>query len=87
MAALAGEQSAAYAAVSRSLAEEGLEALDRRLAASPYLAGERFTVADITAFSGLDFGRLIRYEPPPGLANVARWSADLRGRPAASAGL
>lgn len=87
MAALAGEQSAAFAGVSREQGERGLEAFDRRLATSPYLAGERFTVADITAFSGLDFGRLVQYQPPPALTHVARWIADLRARPASTAGL
>ncbi len=87
MAVLAGEQSAPYAEVSRGFAEEGMKAFDRRLAASPFLAGERFTVADITAFSGIDFGRLIQYRPPETFTHLARWTDDLRARPAAAAGL
>ena len=87
MAALAGEQSAPYAEVSREFGEGGMKAFDRRLAASPFLAGERFTVADITAFSGIDFGRLVQYRPPEKFTHLARWIDDLRARPAAAAGL
>jgi glutathione S-transferase len=87
MAALAGEQSAEYASVSKGFGESGLKAFDRRLAASPFLAGDRLTIADIVAFSGVDFGRLVQYRPPEKFSHVARWIDDLRARPAATAGL
>ena len=87
MAVLAGEQSPEYAAVSRSAGEGGMAALDRRLAHSPFLAGDRLTVADIVAYTGVDFGRLIQYRPPEGLEHLSRWASELRARPAATAGL
>lgn len=87
MAALAGEQSPEYAQVSKGFGESGMKAFDRRLAASPFLAGERLTIADIVGFSGIDFGRLIQYRPPEKFTNVARWIDDLRARPASTAGL
>jgi glutathione S-transferase len=87
MAALAGEQSAEYATVSRSFGESGLKAFDRRLAASAFLAGDRLTIADIVAFSGVDFGRLVQYRPPEKFTHVARWIDDLRARPTSTAGL
>ena len=70
--------------------EQGLKALkvlDRRLAESEWLAGERITIADIVAFIGIDFGRMIRLKPPEELKNVARWADAMRARPAAAAGM
>ena len=87
MAVLAGEQSPAYAEVSKGSAEAGLATIDRRLADSPFLAGDRLTIADIVTMSGIDFCRLIRQQPDDKYVNVHRWMADLRARPAAAAGL
>jgi glutathione S-transferase len=65
----------------------GLKVLDRRLAESEWLAGERLTIADIIAFSGLDFSRMVKFEAPAELPNVCRWVAAMRARPAAAAGM
>lgn len=70
--------------------EQGLKALkvlDRRLGESEWLAGDRITIADIVAFIGIDFGRMIRLKPPEELKNVARWADAMRARPAAAAGM
>ncbi len=64
-----------------------LAVLDRRLAESPWLAAERITIADIVAFVGIDFGRMIRFRPPEDLTHVVRWAAAMRERPAARAGM
>ncbi|MCZ2407382.1 MAG: glutathione S-transferase family protein [Burkholderiales bacterium] len=38
--------------------------LDRELARQPYVAGERFTIADITTFCALEFARgLMKFQP------------------------
>ncbi|MDB5425292.1 MAG: glutathione S-transferase, partial [Phenylobacterium sp.] len=50
-----------------------LKVLDRRLADSEWLAADRLTIADIVAFVGIDFGRMIKFRPPEELAHVARW--------------
>jgi len=65
----------------------GLKVLDRRLAEHAWLAGERITIADIVAFSGLDFGRMVKFQTPEELAHVTRWVAAMRERPAAKAGM
>ncbi|HEX5262743.1 MAG TPA: glutathione S-transferase family protein [Phenylobacterium sp.] len=65
----------------------GLKLLDRRLADHEWLAGERITIADIVAFSGLDFGRMIKFQAPEELTHVTRWVAAMRERPAAKAGM
>jgi glutathione S-transferase len=64
-----------------------LKLLDRRLGESEWLAADRLTIADIVAFVGIDFGRMIKFRPPEDLTNVARWAAAMRERPAAKAGM
>lgn len=64
-----------------------LKVLDQRLAESEWLAVDRLTIADIVAFIGIDFGRMIDIAPPPELTNLARWHAAMRSRPAAAAGM
>jgi glutathione S-transferase len=70
----------------REVALAGLRMLDARLAGREWLAADRITIADIVAFIGLDFGRLIRFRPPEELANLGRWAEAMRARPAARAG-
>jgi len=66
---------------------KALKVLDRRLEGREWLAADRLTIADIIAFTGLDFGRMIRVKPPEELANVRRWHAAMAARPAAAAGM
>ncbi|MCV0415389.1 MAG: glutathione S-transferase [Brevundimonas sp.] len=70
----------------RAGAERFMKTLDRRLADTEFIA-DRFTIADIVAVVGLDFGRLIKYRPPAELENLARWLEACRARPAAQAGV
>jgi glutathione S-transferase len=65
----------------------GLKVLDRRLADREWLAAERITIADIVAFIGMDFARLVRFRPPEELGNLTRWADAMRARPAAKAGM
>lgn len=71
----------------RAVAERALPDFDRRLSTSPFIAGERLTIADIVAYTGLDFARLIKFRPAEDLAHVARWATAMRQRPAAVAGV
>ena len=73
------------AAYNRGGAEKFMRTLDRRLADREFIA-DRFTIADIVATVGLDFGRMIKYRPPAELENLARWLETCRARPAAQAG-
>ena len=70
-----------------AMAERFMKALDRQLAAHPFVAGDGFSIADVVAVVGIDFGRLVRYRPPEGLAHLARWLEDCRARPAAKLSL
>lgn len=59
---------------------------DARLASQPWLAGERFTVADITAFCGIEFARLMKFKPgDAGLPHLQEWRDRVAARPSASA--
>jgi glutathione S-transferase len=57
--------------------------LDRRLMDSPYVAGERFTIADITAFVAVDFARVIKEPVPDNAVNLKRWRDAVAARPSA----
>ena len=71
----------------RRTAERMLKSLDRRLADSEWLAGERFTIADVAAVTGMDFARMMKWRPDESLSHVNRWYEACRARPAAQASL
>ncbi len=75
------------AAFYRSVAERTLPVFDRRLGETPFMAGERLTIADIVAFTGLDFARMLKFRPADNLVHVARWAEMMRARPAAAVGV
>ena len=87
MAALEGVQMTEVADYNRIGAERFMRTLDRHLADHPFIAADRFTIADIVATVGLDFARLVKYRPPEELTHLARWLAECRARPAAAAGV
>ena len=75
-----------------ALAERGKQSmgrffskLDRQLAENRCLAGDTFSIADITAFVTIDFAKRAEIEMPEDCANVARWFAEVGERPSASA--
>jgi glutathione S-transferase len=55
--------------------------LDDVLATRPYLAGASFSVADITAFAGINFADFAKVEVPAELANLATWRERIAKRP------
>ena len=58
--------------------------LDGELGKQPYVAGERFTIADITAFCALEFARgLMRFRPgAEGMENLQAWRDRMAEREA-----
>ena len=58
-----------------------IDALDAHLAASHYVAGDGFSVADITAVVAIDFARVIRVKPVETHNHIARWRAEMALRP------
>ncbi|MGD9872269.1 MAG: glutathione S-transferase family protein [Thauera sp.] len=61
--------------------------LDGELADQPFVAGERFTIADITAFCAIEFARgLMKFKPgAEGLAHLQDWRDRIAERPSAKA--
>lgn len=57
--------------------------LDGVLADHPYVAGHRFTVADITAFCALEFARgLLKFKPgAEGMNHLQEWRDRIAARP------
>jgi glutathione S-transferase len=70
-----------------SQAEKALEAatwFDQALQGQPWVAGERFTIADITAFCAVEFARLLRFKPADqGLMALQGWRDRVAARPSA----
>ncbi|WP_019143280.1 glutathione S-transferase family protein [Noviherbaspirillum massiliense] len=61
--------------------------LDKELAAHPFVACERFTIADITAFCALEFARgLMKFKPgEQGLQHLQAYRDRIAERPSAGA--
>lgn len=66
-------------------AQRFFDSLDALLARRRYVAGEVFTVADITAVVAVDFARIIKLKPDERHPNLQRWRALLAERPSISA--
>ena len=64
---------------------EVLEVLDVQLADNQFVAGDAYTIADITALVACDFMKVARIERPDALHNVARWYDEVSARPSAKA--
>jgi glutathione S-transferase len=62
-----------------------LKILDEQLGKHKFIAGDNFSVADITALVAVDFMKPAKIEIPAGLDNVRRWHAEVSARPSAKA--
>lgn len=71
--------------VNREWAVEGLAWLDKELADRRFIAGDTFTIADITALCGIDFGRVSDIRIQPEQKNLKRWYDEVSQRPSAKA--
>ncbi|HEY9825719.1 MAG TPA: glutathione S-transferase [Stenomitos sp.] len=69
----------------RAQAITTLNDLDQLLATRPYIAGDRFTVADITALAGLAFGGFCQIMIPETATHLKAWHARMQQRPSFSA--
>lgn len=85
MAELEKPQVKDWGEINRARAIEQATLLDAELGRRQFVAGERYSVADITALVAVDFMKVARIERPASLANLARWHAEVSGRPSAKA--
>ena len=66
-------------------APKALSMFDAQLEHSEFLAGDQFSVADITLGVGLDFARSVKVVELPDLPNIKRWHMQLNARASFSA--
>ena len=85
MASLEVPQIKEWAEVNKPRALDSVRMLDDELGKHPFVAGDTFSVADITAMIAVDFMRPARIARPEGLANLERWYAEVSSRPSAKA--
>ena len=78
-------QSPEWAEISRKASHKRLAWLNEELAERPYIAGERFTIADITALVGIDFGRISKIRISEEEPHLKRWYDEVSARPSAKA--
>lgn len=58
--------------------------LDAQLSRQAFVAGERFSIADITAFCAVEFARLLKWKPAEaGLPHLHAWRERIAERPSA----
>ncbi len=58
---------------------------DAGLANSAYIAGKRFSMADIVLLSTIDFAGFVGLAVPDDLTGLRRWHSDVSARPSATA--
>ena len=79
------DQYADYGEGQRSHATKRLEWLDRELADREFVAGDEYSIADITAQIGIDFGRVTKFKVTEETPNLLRWHQAVSARPSAKA--
>ena len=62
-----------------------MHSLDDQLASNAFVAGDAFSIADITVFVTIDFSQRANYEVPADCVNVRRWRDEIAKRPSAEA--
>ena len=74
-----------WGAVSKEACIKRLGWLDEVLADRPFVAGDAFSIADITLLVGIDFGRVTEIRIEPEQKNLQRWYEEVSSRPSAKA--
>ncbi len=65
----------------RARVRQFFAALDARLSDREFLAGDGFSIADITAVVAVDFARIVKIRPDDTHPNLQRWHAAIALRP------
>lgn len=74
------DQVPAWGERQKKRAQSTMRYFDEVLAESEWLAGDLFTMADITAYHGMKFAQMIEFDIPTGLENLAAWQARVAAR-------
>ena len=75
----------AWAEANKPRIQEFIAVLDDELKDRRFVAGDTFTVADITGLVAVDFMKPAKLAVPDDLKHLKRWHADIAARPSAAA--
>jgi len=75
----------AVAEASRETALARMRLIDGLIAERRFIAGERYTIADITAIVAFGLGEFAGLTIPSDMRNISRWYAEVSARPSARA--
>ncbi|WP_420100818.1 glutathione S-transferase family protein [Bosea sp. (in: a-proteobacteria)] len=70
-----------WAQANRDSLDDHLWLLELQLASNPFLCGETFSVADITAAIAIDFMKPARVQLPEDFVHIRRWHGEIAARP------
>lgn len=79
------EQIPALAERGRTRIMRFFEQMDGRLAQTEFVAGPRYSVADISTLIAVDFARWVKLAVPETCGHLRRWHAQVSARPSAKA--
>jgi glutathione S-transferase len=79
------EQIPALAERGRARVMHFFNEMDARLARHPFVAGPRYSIADITALVSVDFAHWAKLSIPDACSHLRRWHAEVSARPSAKA--
>ncbi len=85
MKAIETPQIGEWAEANKPRALDAMARVDEALGERPFIAGERFSIADITGLVALDFAKAARIAIPEEHARLRRWRDALAARPSAKA--
>jgi glutathione S-transferase len=75
----------AWAEANKPRVMDFLSLLDGELKNRRYIAGDRYSVADITGLVSVDFMKPAKLSVPEGLGSLKRWHTEVAARPSAQA--
>lgn len=74
-----------FGEIQKCAAVERIAWLDAELKEREFVAGDRYSIADITTLCMIDFARTVGIRIQPEQRNLARWYSGVRSRPSANA--
>lgn len=80
-----GQQFKDFGESRREVAAKTMNWFDRELTGHDYIAGSRFSMADIAMLTSIDFANFIGLEVPPQCERLRSWHARVSERPSAKA--
>ena len=80
-----GEQNKAWGEKQLAKAKTTMAWMDEQLADRPYMAGDHFTIADITGMAAFPFADQIDQGPSKDLKNLWAWRERVAARPSQQA--